>query len=142
MAKQAEGDPEEKPDTGTGSEPEETETPPETNPDDEKTQETTTGTEDNPDGQTDPPADENPDGNTEPGSEGGSENPGGETTQEPPENTDPPVVQDPAFLAQYRTVYPVSKSFYVTGDNLVFLDYENDKATAHQKVCEGELKTY
>ena len=50
---------------------------------------------------------------------------------------------EPAFLAQYREAYPDSLNFHVTGDNMVFLEHERDKAVSHQKKCgKGELKTY
>ncbi|MFR0993155.1 MAG: hypothetical protein ACLSGQ_00865 [Parabacteroides distasonis] len=50
---------------------------------------------------------------------------------------------EPAFLAQYRAAYPECLKFHVTGDNLVFLSHEYDKAVSHQKtVGKGELKTY
>lgn len=50
---------------------------------------------------------------------------------------------EPAFLAQYREAYPDSLNFHVTGDNMVFLGHERDKAVSHQKKCgKGELKTY
>lgn len=59
---------------------------------------------------------------------------------------EPPVVvpaDEPAFLAQYRATYPDSPNFHVTGDNMVFLGHEYDKAVSHQKSCgKGELKTY
>lgn len=64
------------------------------------------------------------------------------------EKTDAPVQpepkkEEPAFLAQYRTCYPASKKFYVTSDNLVFLESEQKKAAAHQQTLgRGELKTY
>lgn len=64
------------------------------------------------------------------------------------EKTDAPAVQepkreDPAFLAQYRACYPKCKKFYVTSDNLVFLESEQKKAAAHQQALgRGELKTY
>nr|DAM30765.1 MAG TPA: hypothetical protein [Caudoviricetes sp.] len=59
---------------------------------------------------------------------------------------EPPVIKpvnEPAFLAQYREAYPDSLNFHVTGDNLVFLGHERDKAVSHQNRCgKGELKTY
>lgn len=57
-----------------------------------------------------------------------------------------PVVEEvslpePNFLKQYRECYPSVKHFHVTGDNLVFLDYE--QAVSHQNsIGKGELKTY
>lgn len=52
-------------------------------------------------------------------------------------------VNEPAFLAQYRAAYPDSLNFHVTGDNMVFLGHERDKAVSHQKKCgKGELKAY
>nr|DAI46217.1 MAG TPA: hypothetical protein [Caudoviricetes sp.] len=61
-----------------------------------------------------------------------------------PEVTPAPTTeQEPAFLAQYRVAYPECLKFHVTGDNLVFLSHEYDKAVSHQKtVGKGELKTY
>ena len=54
-----------------------------------------------------------------------------------------PIVTEPEFLKQYRACYPGVKKFHVTGDNLVFLGHEHDKAVSHQKRCgKGELKTY
>lgn len=48
---------------------------------------------------------------------------------------------EPDFLKQYRECYPGVKHFYVTSDNLVFLDYE--QAVSHQNsIGRGELKTY
>ena len=50
---------------------------------------------------------------------------------------------EPAFLAQYREAYTDSLNFHVTGDNMVFLGHERDKAVSHQKKCgKGELKSY
>ena len=50
---------------------------------------------------------------------------------------------EPAFLSQYRVCYPKCKKFYVTSDNLVFLESERKKAAAHQATLgRGELITY
>ncbi|KAA6346435.1 hypothetical protein EZS27_006085 [termite gut metagenome] len=61
-----------------------------------------------------------------------------EQQQEEQEQTPPQA--EPAFLASYRASYPAGAKFHVTGDNMVFLDY--DKALAHQKHCKGKLQTY
>lgn len=54
-----------------------------------------------------------------------------------------PTVKEPAFLTQYRAVYPTSKKFHVTSDNLVFLEREYKQALAHQRtIGKGELSTY
>lgn len=51
--------------------------------------------------------------------------------------------QEPAFLAQYRKAYPRNSKFYVTSDNMVFLETDYDLAVLHQRSCkDGELKTY
>lgn len=51
------------------------------------------------------------------------------------------IIPEPDFLKQYRECYPSVKHFHVTGDNLVFLDYE--QAVSHQNsIGKGELKTY
>lgn len=49
---------------------------------------------------------------------------------------------EPAFLEQYRMVYPSESAFYVTSDNLVFLSSEKEKAEAHQAGLKGELRTF
>ncbi|KAA6336273.1 hypothetical protein EZS27_015560 [termite gut metagenome] len=51
-----------------------------------------------------------------------------------------PLKVEPPFLVDYRASYPAGAKFHVTGDNMVFLDY--NQAFAHQKHCKGKLQTY
>lgn len=63
--------------------------------------------------------------------------------KEEPQPVAEPVKQpEPDFLGQYRTCYPHTRTFYVTGDSLVFPDNPKAAEAHQQSIGKGKLETY